>query len=104
MEGTSLRSSVVAADRPRCFAIDADALGLHADRTFTLRPTPDGLATVVISHETQVGLVAWLGRLYLAPRLRAANQVMFDDLARAAGHGAATPATSRNGVTSLLRT
>jgi len=69
------------------FAIVADASGLHAERTFTLRPTPDGLGTVVISHETQVGLVPWLGRLFLAPRLHAANQAMFEDLARAAAHG-----------------
>ena len=80
-----LRSRVVAADRPHSFAIVADARGLHADRAFTIRPTPDGLGTVVVSHETQVGPVAWLGRVYLAPRLHAANQVMFDDLARAAG-------------------
>ncbi len=51
------------------------------------------MSTVVVSEETQVGVVAWLGRLFLAPRLRAANQVMFDDLARAAGHVAATKAT-----------
>ena len=56
---------------------------MHAERTFTLRPTPDGLSTVVVSHETQVGPL-WLGRVYLAPRLHAVNQVMFDDLARAA--------------------
>jgi hypothetical protein len=31
--------------------------------------------------------------VFLARRLRAANQAMFDDLARAAGRGAATPAT-----------
>ena len=82
-----LRSTVVAAERPHSFAIVADASGLHAERTFTLRPTPDGLGTVVISHETQVGLVPWLGRLFLAPRLHAANQAMFEDLARAAAHG-----------------
>jgi uncharacterized protein YndB with AHSA1/START domain len=89
----TLRSTVVAFDRPHTFAIVADARGLHADRTFTLRPAPDGLSTVVVSHETQVGPLPWLGRLYLAPRLHAANQVMFDDLARAAGRGAATDAT-----------
>ena len=87
-----LRSSVVAADRPSSFAIVADGLGVHAERTFTLRPTADGLSTVVVSHETQVGLLPWLGRLYVAPRLFAANQAMFEDLARAAGNGAATKA------------
>ena len=50
-----------------------------------IRPAPDGSSTVVVSHETQVGLVARLGHAFLAPRLRAANQVMFEDLARAAG-------------------
>jgi uncharacterized membrane protein len=79
-----LRSTVVAADRPHLFAIDADGRGIHADRAFTLRPTPDGLSTVVVSHETQVGPMAWFGRAFLAPRLRAVNQVMFEDLARAA--------------------
>lgn len=79
-----LRSAVVSSHRPHSFGIIADALGLHAERTFTLHPAPDGLSTVVVSHETQVGLVAWLGRAFLAPRLRAANQAMFDDLARAA--------------------
>ena len=87
-----LRSAVVTSDRPHSFAITADAEGLHAERTFTLRPTPDGLSTVVVSHETQVGLLPWLGRAFLAPRLHAANQAMFDDLARAAAHVAVTPA------------
>jgi hypothetical protein len=81
-----LHSTVVAADRPHSFAIVADARGLHAERAFTIRPTPDGLSTVVVSHETQVGLLPWLGRLFLAPRLHAANEAMFDDLGRAAGH------------------
>jgi hypothetical protein len=54
----------------------------------------DGLSTVVISHETQVGPLPWLGRMVLAPRLRTVNQAMFNDLARAVGHGAATKATS----------
>jgi len=40
----------------------------------------------------------------LAPRLHAANQAMFDDLARAAVRGAATPGTARSAVTSLIRT
>jgi hypothetical protein len=79
-----LRSAVVTSERPHSFAITADALALHAERTFTLRPTPDGSSTVVISDETQVGLLPWLGRAFLAPRLRAANQAMFGDLARAA--------------------
>jgi hypothetical protein len=77
---------VVKSDRPHCFAITADARGVHAERTFTLRTTPDGLSTVVVSHETQVGLLPWLGRAFLAPRLHAVNQAMFDDLTRAAGH------------------
>ena len=88
-----LRSTVVAADRPHSFAFVADARGLHAERAFTVRPAPDGLSTMVVSYETQVGLLPWLGRVFLAPRLHAANQAMFDDLARAAGHGAVTRAT-----------
>jgi uncharacterized protein YndB with AHSA1/START domain len=88
-----LRSTVVASERPHSFAIVADTPGLHAERAFTLRPTPDGSSTVVVSYETQVGPLAWLGRVYLAPRLHAANQAMFDDLARAAGHRTATQAT-----------
>jgi uncharacterized protein YndB with AHSA1/START domain len=81
-----LRSAVVKSDRPHCFAITADARGVHAERTFTLRTTPDGSSTVVVSHETQVGLLPWLGRAFLSPRLHAVNQAMFDDLNRAAGH------------------
>ena len=98
-----LRSTVVASVRPHTFAIVADAPGLHADRSFTLRSTPDGLGTLVVSDETQVGPVARFGRLYLAPRLRAANQVMFEDLARAAGQGALTQATPGVGHASLIR-
>jgi uncharacterized protein YndB with AHSA1/START domain len=85
-----LSSAVVAADRPRSFAYVADAMGLHAQRTFTLHNAPDGASTVVVSHETQVGPLPRLGRIFLAPRLYAANQAMLADLARAAGHGAAT--------------
>ena len=100
-----LRSTVVAADRPHSFAFIADARWLHAERTFTIRPTPDGLSTVIIGHETQVGPLPRVGWWFLAPWLRAANQAMFDDLARAVGHAAATPAaTARRGVTSLMRT
>ena len=88
-----LRSAVIAADRPHRFAIVADAPGLHADRAFTLRPSTDGRSTVVTSHETQVGPVARLGRRFLARRLRAANQEMFEDLARAAARSATTRAT-----------
>jgi hypothetical protein len=66
------------------FAFIAKSRGLRADRTFTLRPTLDGLSTIVVSHETQVGPLPWVGRWYLARRLRAVNQVMFADLARAA--------------------
>ena len=89
-----LLSTVVAAERPHSFAFVADAKGLHAERTFTVRPTADGLGTVVTSHETQVGLLPRLGRVFLARRLHAANQAMFDDLARAAGDRAAAPASS----------
>jgi len=71
-------------ERPHCFAITADGRGVHAERTFTLRPTPDGLSTIIVSHETQAGPLPWLGRVFLAPRLHAVNQAMFDDLARAA--------------------
>lgn len=80
-----LRSTVVMSDRPHTFAITADGLGVHAERAFTLKPAPDGSGTVVVSYETQAGPLPWLGRAYLAPRLRAVNQVMFEDLARAAG-------------------
>jgi hypothetical protein len=90
-----LRSTVVATERPHLFAIIADAPGLHADRTFTIRPTLDGLSAVVVSYETQVGPLPWLGRAFLAPRLYAANQAMFVDLARAAGDGGAAKASGR---------
>jgi uncharacterized protein YndB with AHSA1/START domain len=79
-----LRSAVVKSDPPDSFAITADGSGVHAERTFTLRPTPDGSSTVIVSHETQAGPLPWLGRTFLAPRLHAVNQAMFDDLNRAA--------------------
>jgi len=88
-----LSSHVVAIDRPHLFAIDAEFPGLHADRTFTLRPSADGRRTIVVSHETQVGWLPWLGRAIIQPRLHAANEVMFADLAKAvtqrAGAGSA---------------
>ena len=99
-----LRSRVIASDRPHTFAFVADAPGVHAERTFTLRPTDDGLSTLVVDYETQVGPLPWLGRVFLAPRLRAVNLAMFVDLARAAGHVAPTPRSARAGVPSLLRT
>jgi hypothetical protein len=66
---------------------------VHAERAFTLRPAPDGMSTIVISHETQVGPLPWLGRVYLAPRLYAVNQAMFGDRARAVEDGEAMQAT-----------
>jgi short-subunit dehydrogenase/uncharacterized protein YndB with AHSA1/START domain len=89
-----LRSTVIVSDRPHLFAIVADGRGVHAERAFTIRPTPDGLSTIVISDETQVGLLPQLGRFILAWRLRAANQAMFEDLAAAASRGAATQAAA----------
>ena len=88
-----LRSTVFRSERPHAFAIVADGLGVHAERTFTVRSAPDGVSTVVVSHETQIGWLPWLGRVMLASRLRAANQAMFEDLVRAADLGAATEAT-----------
>jgi uncharacterized protein YndB with AHSA1/START domain len=93
-----LRSTVVAADQPHLFAFVADSPGLHAERTFTIRPAPDGLSTVVVSHETQVGLLPRLGGVFLAPRLRAANQAMFDDLARATSQRGAAARTTDAGT------
>jgi hypothetical protein len=99
-----LRTTVVAAERPHSFAIVADAMGLHAERTFTIRSTPDGLSSVVISHETQGGPVARLGRVFLAPRLRAANQMMFEDLARAARGAAPERTLSKSHPRTILGT
>lgn len=86
----TLRSSVVRSERPHLFSIVADGTGLHADRTFTLRRTGDGLRTVIVSHETQVGWLPWLARAIIAPRLHASNQAMFNDLAEAVGKRAQT--------------
>ena len=79
----ALRSTVVASDRPDSFTFIADARGLHAEHAFTLRPAPDGLGTVVLSHETQTGPLPWLGRVVLAPLLHATTQAWLADLARA---------------------
>src|SRR5262245_46721488 len=87
-----LRSIVVRSERPQIFAITADGLAVHAERTFTLHPTTGGSSTVVVSHETQVGLLPWLGRAILAPRVYAVNQAMCNDLARAASRRPATRA------------
>lgn len=86
----TLNSTVVASDRPYLFAIVADAPGLHAERTFTIQPAPNAVSTLVVSRETQVGIVPRLARVFIEPRLRAANQVMFEDLSRAAIKGTAT--------------
>ena len=85
-----LHSRVTASDRGHLFAFDADGLGVHAERTFTLQALPDGRRIKVVSYETQVGWLAWLGRLILAPRLHAVNDACFADLARAAEVGAAS--------------
>ena len=87
-----LQTTVTAMERPHTFAFIATARGFHAVRRFTVRPTTDGSGTVVASYETQVGIFPWLGRVILGPRLRAANQVMFADLAQVAEPGAASQA------------
>ena len=79
----ALRSTVVASDRPDSFTFIADARGLHAEHAFTLRPAPDGLGTVVLSHETQTGPLPWLGRVVLGPLLHTTTQAWLADLARA---------------------
>lgn len=88
-----LFSTVVASNRPHTFTINAKGLGVFADRKFTFRPAADGLSTVVVSDETQVGPLPWFGRAFVARRLHASNQTMFEDLARAAGREVATQAT-----------
>ena len=79
----ALRSTVIASDRPHSFAFIADARGLHAEHAFTLRPAPDGVGTVVLSHETQTGPLPRLGRVILAPLLHTTTQAWLTDLARA---------------------
>jgi len=93
----ALRSTVVASDRPYSFAFIADARGLHAEHTFTLRPAPDGLGTVVLSHETQAGPLPRLGRVILGPRLHATTQAWLADLARTVHDRRATQATPAAG-------
>ncbi len=92
-----LRCTVVATDRPHLFVFTADGRGVHAEHAFTLCPTSDRQGTVVVSHETQVGWLAWVGRLVLARRLRAANRAWLADLALAVGSGAATQVTRAAG-------
>jgi short-subunit dehydrogenase len=86
-----LDSKIVAADSDRRFAFTADGMGVHAERAFMLEPTADGQGTLVTSHETQTGWLARLGKAILGPRLHAANQRFFGDLAVAAA-GTAKPA------------
>ena len=90
-----LRSTVVASERPHLFAFVADGRGVHAERRFTLHTMPGGLRTFVVSQETQVGWLPWLGRLILSPRLHAVNQACFTDLALAASRSAALQTTAR---------
>lgn len=80
----TLDSVVTVSDRHRRFAFTADGMGVHAERAFTFAPTADRKGTIVTSHETQIGWLPWLGRLVLGPRLHAANQRFFGDLAVAA--------------------
>lgn len=93
-----LQTRITRSERPEAFDFVADAAGFHAERAFTLRPAADGASTIVASHETQVGPFPWLGRAYLGPRLYRANQVMFDDLARAASQGATAAAPHTAGL------
>lgn len=79
-----LRSTVLTAVRPQAFAFDAHGMGVEAVHGFTITPAPDGRGSIIVSHETQVGWLPRLGRLVLAPRLRAANQAWVNDLARTA--------------------
>ncbi|HEY0463841.1 MAG TPA: SDR family NAD(P)-dependent oxidoreductase [Polyangiaceae bacterium] len=86
----TLSSTVLVAERPHTFSFTAKAWGLEAVHTFTVKPAPLGGGTVVISHETQRGLLPWLGRAFLTRRLNAANRAWLADLARATGQAAAT--------------
>ena len=92
-----LESSIVDRERGRSFAFTANGLGLRGVRSFTLRLAPDGVSTIVSTHETQEGPLPWLARAVLAPRLHAVTQEWLADLSRAVGHE-----PSRVGVPSTL--
>lgn len=79
-----LDSTIVASEAPRRFAFTADGTGVHAEREFTVEPTADGKGTVITSHETQVGWLPRLGGAIVGPKLKAANDRFFADLAVAA--------------------
>jgi short-subunit dehydrogenase/uncharacterized protein YndB with AHSA1/START domain len=85
----ALRSTVTSAERPHSFAFIADGRGLHAEHSFTLRPTPDGSGTIVTSHEIQDGPLPKAGRGLLARLLRSTTDTWLADLSRAA-----SPATA----------
>jgi hypothetical protein len=61
-------------------AIVADALGLHAERMFTLCPTPDGLSTLIVSQETQRGRFRGWAAYTRPVACGRANEAMFADL------------------------
>jgi short-subunit dehydrogenase len=80
-----LRSRVTESARGHSFAFTAEGLGLRGKRSFTLRLAPDGVSTIVSTHEMQEGIMPSLGRMFLAPRLRGVTQAWLVDLARAVG-------------------
>jgi short-subunit dehydrogenase/uncharacterized protein YndB with AHSA1/START domain len=79
-----LESEVVASESSHRFAFTAHGLGVHAEREFTVEPTADGRGTLIVSHETQTGWLPRLGKAIVGPKLFAANQRFFGDLAQAA--------------------
>ena len=96
-----LRTSVTAIERPHAFAFIAD--GARVPRRASLHASPDARR---FRHRGRQPRnpgrhfpVAGPG--FLAPRLRAANQAMFEDLAQVAEHGAARQAAPV--LTSLAR-
>ena len=75
---------MTASDRPHSFAFIADARGLLGrGHAFDAPPRPDGVGTVVLSHEPQTGPLPRLGRVVLAALLHATTQAWLTDLARA---------------------